>query len=168
MHGLYCNIGKKIKGLAIGIFLFMFLVFIVIGFYIVLNNRSGDNANLIVAISIIIIGPIVGFLSTWVLYGFGEAVENSYDIMESSLVVEETLVDIKSILLQQQCTENGNANVSPMHASVDLYNDDIEFIKYVENASEDELVRLVSSRNNLKHMLKKWQEAYIISKLDID
>lgn len=73
---LISNIGGKIKGLAtakcwIGIIIYVILsmVFFSQGYY-------NDTSN-IMGIIFLIGGPIISWFSSWILYGFGELIENT-------------------------------------------------------------------------------------------
>ena len=66
---LYENIGEKIKSLAKLIFIFEAIASIIVGFVYLKITRW--------ALLIIVFGPIVALLSTWILYAFGDLVEKT-------------------------------------------------------------------------------------------
>ena len=67
----YDNIGGKIKGWAVWIFIVEAITAIIVGIALIVN----DNA--LVGFLTIIFGPIAAWVSSWLLYGFGQLVENS-------------------------------------------------------------------------------------------
>ena len=68
---MYENIGKKIKGLAVWMFIVDAIGGIITG--IVLAAEEG------IFILISIGAPIVAWISSWLLYGFGELIDACYD-----------------------------------------------------------------------------------------
>ena len=70
---MYDNIGKKIKGLAIGTFVVEAIGFVVGGLY---TAADYDEVYILMAL----IGPIVAWVSSWLLYGFGELIDKTSDI----------------------------------------------------------------------------------------
>ena len=73
---MYKNIGKKIKLLAKICGLVLLAVGVLGGAYFAFNGRWPDD-NLIAPFFAV---GIVGFLSSWPLYGFGELIENVQSI----------------------------------------------------------------------------------------
>ena len=74
----YDNIGSKIKGWAIWIFLGEALAAVIAG--IALIAEDADMA--LVGFLLIFLGPIVAWVSSWLLYGYGQLIENSDIIAE--------------------------------------------------------------------------------------
>ena len=68
---MYDFIGDKIKGLAKAIF-FVEAIASVIGGLILISIELA-----IVGILVIILGPLVAWVSSWLLYGFGQLIDNS-------------------------------------------------------------------------------------------
>lgn len=77
---MYDNIGGKIKGLAIAVFIAEAIVTFILGIAFVVSNEH------IVAIGLIvmILGPIFAWISSWLLYGFGELIDNTCDIARNT------------------------------------------------------------------------------------
>lgn len=71
---MYDNIGKKVKGLAIGLFIVETIAAIIVGFALL-----SDTENEIFWL-IIVCGPIVAWISSWILYAFGELVDRICNI----------------------------------------------------------------------------------------
>ena len=76
---MYKNIGTKIKGLAMGIFIFVAILEFLAGIgMIAASNGSGDQ--IAGGICVMLFGPVISWLSSWTLYGFGELIDKASDI----------------------------------------------------------------------------------------
>jgi len=73
---MYNNIGDKIKVLAVIEVVVMSIISITVGAKFLLTEA------IVSGVITIIIGPIVSWISSWVIYGIGEAAENSAYIKE--------------------------------------------------------------------------------------
>lgn len=73
---MYDNIGGKIKLLAIWIFIIEAIAAVIFGIDLVANDDG------LFGFLTIILGPIVAWVSSWLLYGFGQLVHNSDIIAE--------------------------------------------------------------------------------------
>jgi len=73
---MYENIGTKLKTLAQVLCIAGIISSIVLG---ILQMVTG---NILAGILFLVIGPILSWISTWALYGIGEACENSAKILE--------------------------------------------------------------------------------------
>ena len=71
---MYDNIGGKIKMAAKLMFFAEAIVFIILG--IIRINDEPD----IIGILILIVGPILAWVSSWFMYGFGELIDKACDI----------------------------------------------------------------------------------------
>ena len=69
---MYDNIGGKIKGLAKVGFAVMALGSFIAGIA-VLSNGSKSNETL--GVLLMLLGPVVSWISSWMLYGFGEIID---------------------------------------------------------------------------------------------
>ena len=69
----YDNIGGKIKSWAKWIFGAGAIAAIIAGFVMIIQ----DSDMALVGLLTIILGPIVAWVSSWLLYGFGQLIENS-------------------------------------------------------------------------------------------
>ena len=78
---MFDNIGGKIKGLAKTIFIIETIIFIIAG--LVMLSDGGDEA-MITGIVTIIVGPLTAWVSSWLLYGFGELIEKTCEIAENT------------------------------------------------------------------------------------
>ena len=75
---MYDNIGSKIKNSAKAVFLFESFIAVVGGLLII----SYDDNLFLAGLLIIFIVPLVAWVSSWLLYGFGQLIENSDIIAE--------------------------------------------------------------------------------------
>ena len=71
---LYENIGKKIKGLAVGLFIVEALAS-VIGGIVVMFALDDFEELAFLGLLIMVLGPIIALVGSWVLYGFGETID---------------------------------------------------------------------------------------------
>lgn len=72
LDNLYDNIGGKIKGWAKGIFILETVGVIILGLVLLF-----DEVTVLTGLLTMIIGPIVAWVSSWLLYAFGELVEKT-------------------------------------------------------------------------------------------
>lgn len=68
---MYDNIGGKIKSWAIWIFIVEAIAAIIGGIALIVNDNG------LIGFLTILCGPIAAWVSSWLLYGFGQLVENS-------------------------------------------------------------------------------------------
>ena len=69
---MYDNIGEKIKGLAKAGFIVEAIAAVITGIALMV---SADYL-IIVGVLVLLLGPIVAWVSSWLLYGFGELIDN--------------------------------------------------------------------------------------------
>ena len=75
---MYSNIGKKIKGLAVGVCVVEAIGAVICGILLCIEEEA------FAYVLISIFGPIVAWVSSWLLYGFGEFVDNIGKIEENT------------------------------------------------------------------------------------
>ena len=75
---MFNNIGGKIKGLATATFIVEAISAIVTGIALMCIDEDLIGIGLLV----MLVGPIVSWISSWLLYGFGQLIENSDIIAE--------------------------------------------------------------------------------------
>ena len=73
---MYDDIGKKIKGLAKGIFIAEAVASFIGGVALI----AIDDDLVLYGLLAMFIGPLVAWVSSWLLYGFGELVDKTCDI----------------------------------------------------------------------------------------
>ena len=81
----YENIGNKIKGLAQMVFVVEAIAAVITGIALM----ATDEVLILYGLLVLIVGPIVAWVSSWLLYGFGQLVENSDIIAEEHKRVNE-------------------------------------------------------------------------------
>lgn len=86
---MFNNIGGKIKGLAKFICWLGIIVSVLVGIILIIGatNRNGyysytDTNMVITGVIVIVMGSILSWIGSFVLYGFGELVENSSKLVE--------------------------------------------------------------------------------------
>ena len=80
---LYGNIGKKIKLLAKVSAVLVTLMFFIIG-AVVIGSSYGDGGLILLGVLFMILSPIVGWLSSLIIYAFGELVDKVCDIEKNT------------------------------------------------------------------------------------
>lgn len=78
---MYENIGKKIKGLAFWTFLLESIGAVITGISII---AAFEEDLAWIAILIMFFGPVVAWVSTWLLYGFGELIDKADAIEQNT------------------------------------------------------------------------------------
>jgi hypothetical protein len=73
---MYKNIGKKIKTLAKAMFIIEAIASVISGIALM----PIDDEFILYGLLIIFFGPVVAWVSSWILYGFGELVDKTCDI----------------------------------------------------------------------------------------
>lgn len=73
---MYSEIGKKIKGLALAIFIIMTIGVAIGG----LAMMAIDEELIIIGLLFVGLGTLFAWISTWMLYGFGELIDKVCDI----------------------------------------------------------------------------------------
>ena len=79
---MYDNIGSKIKGLAKAIFVFETICAVITG--IALCSSNEEELIFIGLLIVIPLGPLVAWVSSWLLYGFGELIDNTCEIARNT------------------------------------------------------------------------------------
>ena len=69
----YENIGDKIKGLAQTTFFVEAIAAVITGIALIVT----DEDLIIYGLLVMVVGPIVAWVSSWLLFGFGQLIENS-------------------------------------------------------------------------------------------
>ena len=76
----YDNIGGKIKSLAKVAFIVEAIAAVISG----LVMFAEDDDMFLIALLVAIVGPIVAWVGSWLLYGFGQLVENSDTLVKNT------------------------------------------------------------------------------------
>lgn len=91
LDGWYADIGCKIKGWAKWIFIIEAIFAVLFG--IVTMAAGGNDFSIIIGIMILVIGPIIAWISSWLLYGFGE-------LIDKTCATEQHTKDILKVMLE--------------------------------------------------------------------
>lgn len=70
---MYDNIGEKIKNSAKWICIVESISAVIGGIFVIIDDFDSFFKGLL----LIVLGPVVAYVSTWLLYGFGQLIENS-------------------------------------------------------------------------------------------
>ena len=70
---MFQNIGGKIKGLAVTAFILEALGLVIAGIGLAVSARYEDE--MMAGILTLLLGPVIAWVSSWLLYGFGELIE---------------------------------------------------------------------------------------------
>ena len=73
---MFDNIGSKMKTLAKTIFWIETVAFLILGLAISIADFA------LIGIAIIIVGPLVAWISSWFLYGFGEVIDYLKELVQ--------------------------------------------------------------------------------------
>ena len=79
LNNMYDNIGRKIKGLAVASAILMIIASVIGGIWIM----SFDYDWFLVGLLVMVMGSLLGWISSWILYGFGELIENTTELKKS-------------------------------------------------------------------------------------
>lgn len=77
---MYNNIGSKIKGLAKVMAVIQAALFIIVGIRMIKNSRLLGTDGVLIGVGFIVLGPVVAWASSLLLYGLGELIETNIDI----------------------------------------------------------------------------------------
>jgi len=100
---MFDNIGNKIKGLAKVLFIVLVIADIIVGIVLM----SLDDGLIAIGLPIMLGGPVIAWISSWILYGFGQLIENSDKLVESVCKAESKQIQPQT----SQCvTENATIN----------------------------------------------------------
>lgn len=77
---MYDNIGGKIKGLAKAIFIVLTIAAVIAGIALMASDEDMIPIGLLIMLG----GPLVTWVSSWLLYGFGELIDKTCDIARNT------------------------------------------------------------------------------------
>lgn len=108
---MYHNIGKKIKGMAWVALLIVAVPSLVAGIVLMINGGFFIPIGLLV----MFVGPVIAWISSWLLYGFGELIDKTCDIerntrnnsaqSQSHPVSEDRIANLERLRSQGLITE---------------------------------------------------------------
>lgn len=163
MENLYNNIGNKIKILAFVIATIGSILSLIFSIVALSNNL------IIEFILIIVLGPLFSWISSFILYGFGQIVENSdKNISKLNNLSENTLkkeyknknsktltnnkITLSSEILEKIATILANLDDSKKNKLKHNYKDWYENIKKL---SIENLIEIIKNSND-------WQKEYVV------
>lgn len=120
LEKLYDNIGNKIKNWAVWIFVVETIASIIGGFVLILEASS-----VLLGILTPIVGTFVAYISTWLLYGFGELIDKTQKNEENTRRIANLLAanskKEKSVPVFYPCTaDKNNSDVKEDSSSANL------------------------------------------------
>ena len=87
---LYEDIGGKIKGLARWMFYLGAALSGISGLIAIVNGADyGDGLTVLVGLITIAVGTFLSWVGSWVLYGFGELIDNTASIKKTAARIEK-------------------------------------------------------------------------------
>lgn len=118
---MYDNIGGKIKGLAKVMCAVGSIAPIIAGIVIISLDRYGRSTP--IAIAVMVLGIISAWVSTWLLYGFGQLIENSDIIAEEYKRANKKATAKKNERIQKQYRKEANVIIANPDADEDTFID---------------------------------------------
>ena len=121
---MYNDIGGKIKNLAIGTFIVEGGTSILTGTILLLSGLLEGNKGFLISGAITTFtGPIVAWVSSWLLYGFGQLISNSDEVVSMMKLHGGDTIETQRII-KKQTTVRAPQNESPASApqSTPLHN----------------------------------------------
>ena len=138
LDNLYENIGGKIKSWAKWIFVVEAIAAIITGIILLF---IGDEAALF-GVLVLICGPIVAYIGSWILYAFGELVEDVHAIRNKKETTTETKTRCEAVVnsiqeaeekARQESEEKAKAWVTNFLRLQNFYNFKIVSVEEVPN-----------------------------------
>lgn len=83
---MYDNIGGKIKGLAKASFIVAAIAEVITGIALM----AADEDLILYGLLVMVVGPIVAWVSSWLLYGFGELIDRVCEIAKNTRTSRNT------------------------------------------------------------------------------
>ena len=98
---MYDNIGGKIKGLAKAVFIVEAIAAVITGIALM----AIDEDLILFGILTLILGPVIAWVSSWLLYGFGELIDRVCEIAKNTRTSRNTSM-VTNNQEHQEHTEN--------------------------------------------------------------
>lgn len=109
---MYDNIGGKIKGLAFATFIVESISAIITGIALIAEDEDLIPLGLL----ILFCGPLVAWVSSWLLYGFGQLISKSEEIEKNTHEFKSFYSDFRHYYLNPNVSgANQSANQTPNH-----------------------------------------------------
>ena len=104
LDSLYENIGRKLKGFAKFYFVFETILSIISGMVLIIFNNSTFSTGFI-GLIILFLGPLFSWISSWGIYGLGEAIETSQRNSDAIYEIKKELRTYYTILEKKDITQ---------------------------------------------------------------
>ena len=122
---MYDNIGRKIKGLAKAIFIAQGISMAITGIVLMCI----DEDLILYGVLTLILGPVLAWISSWLLYGFGELIDkvsnierNTHDEVNETApslrAKDETAEPMPKETVIKKCDFCGKENVNGAHCKI--------------------------------------------------
>ena len=82
---MFKKIGSKIKGLAVAVFLVEAVTAAISGIAILADARHDDE--IMAGLLVLVLGPVVAWVSSWLLYGFGELIAKVSELVDIAATI---------------------------------------------------------------------------------
>lgn len=89
---MYDNIGEKIKSLAKASFIVEAIVAAIVGIALL----ASDEDLIFTGLLVLLVGPIIAWVSSWLLYGFGELINNVCKIAANTRTLKNELTSFNT------------------------------------------------------------------------
>lgn len=135
---MYSNIGNKIKTLAKIVCIIIAIVWIIVGFILIFDRYSSPLVRLVGFLSIII-GPLLSWISSFLLYGYGELIEQNAEIEREikRLTKREKEKEIREKKEKEEEREKEKEKIILEKAIKDEWQDDEEEVPFYNPMSEE-------------------------------
>ena len=139
----YDNIGEKIKSWAKWIAIVESVLSVIGGILVMVNEIGGGDSWLLMGPLLMILGPMIAWVSSWLLYGFGELVDAAliYRKLMSTTVSKqsESLPQKVSINIDSLCSKSIHKQfIANAHSAG--FNNETEYTFWRSALGEKELV----------------------------
>ena len=146
---MYNNIGKKIKILAQVVFLIEAIVSVIAGLVIWVESESLSLWSVV----FLFVGPLVAYISSWILYGYGEIIVKLFEI-ERNTHKEQSETDHATEKSERNPAEN---TIQEKEEQVEQKTEKQELgdISVRDEANKDECIVVTCPKCHEKVSLKK-------------
>ena len=131
---MFNNIGEKIKGVAIFLFILEIIVFAVLGVVIMTNG----GPYIPIGFAVVVVGVIVAFLSVMILFAYGQITSNTDKLVEIGKLQTKILLNQTDIMAEVEDEENEDKSVFATSEAKDV----IDFTEVGKEISDLDLYML--------------------------
>ena len=110
---LYDDIGGKIKGWAKWIFIVEAIGAVIAGITMMANANDIDTLQFVMGIVTVVFGPLVAYVSSWLLYAFGQLVEDTSAIRRQNANLKNIEQSVQNISQHSTYVFNQKATNTP-------------------------------------------------------